>query len=122
MFRYTAAVLSAILFSLVCTANVEARGGRHFGRGAAFGLYFGSPFFGPYGYPYYPYFYPPMVIPVPTAPPTYVERGDGGRRSQSQPLPPNYWYYCADPAGYYPSISQCPSDWIPVAPQPGGKP
>jgi hypothetical protein len=21
------------------------------------------------------------------------------------------WYYCADPAGYYPYVSQCNTDW-----------
>ena len=28
------------------------------------------------------------------------------------------WYYCQNPAGYYPSVPQCPSGWLQVAPQP----
>jgi hypothetical protein len=27
------------------------------------------------------------------------------------------WYYCSDPAGYYPYITQCDTGWQPV---PGG--
>jgi hypothetical protein len=28
--------------------------------------------------------------------------------------PPAYWYRCADPGGYYPSVSECPGGWTPV--------
>jgi hypothetical protein len=28
----------------------------------------------------------------------------------------NYWYYCRDPAGYYPEVPTCPSAWLPVVP------
>ena len=31
---------------------------------------------------------------------------------------PQYWYYCQNPAGYYPSVPQCPTQWLQVAPQP----
>jgi hypothetical protein len=27
---------------------------------------------------------------------------------------PNLWYYCEDPAGYYPYIQQCTGPWQPV--------
>ena len=30
----------------------------------------------------------------------------------------NYWYYCTDPAGYYPYVGSCNQAWIPVVPQP----
>ena len=46
-----------------------------------------------YGYGYYPYdgYY------------------DSGQYSSS-----SMWYYCSDPAGYYPYISQCDTGWQPV--------
>ena len=28
----------------------------------------------------------------------------------------NYWYYCRNPAGYYPDVLSCPSAWLPVVP------
>ncbi len=47
---------------------------------------------------------PPVVVAAP-APPVYTQS-------------PQYWYYCQNPAGYYPSVPQCPSEWLQVAPQP----
>jgi hypothetical protein len=31
--------------------------------------------------------------------------------------PPGYWYYCQEPAGYYPYVQQCPTEWLTVLPQ-----
>ena len=31
---------------------------------------------------------------------------------------PAYWYYCADPQGYYPHLTQCQAGWQMVAPLP----
>ena len=28
----------------------------------------------------------------------------------------NYWYYCRDPAGYYPDVPACQSAWLQVVP------
>jgi hypothetical protein len=38
--------------------------------------------------------------------------------------PQSHWYYCEDPPGYYPHISQCPRGWqpVPVQPGPGAEP
>jgi hypothetical protein len=71
-------------------------------------------YYPPYGYyyPSYPYYYPPVVA-APAAPTTYIERGE----SQSA-APANYWYYCTDPAGYYPYVKECPTEWQKVSPQP----
>jgi hypothetical protein len=34
-----------------------------------------------------------------------------------------YWYYCTDPAGYYPYIKSCPQGWMQVVPSgPPGRP
>jgi hypothetical protein len=32
------------------------------------------------------------------------------------PPPAPLWYYCTDPAGYYPAVSACTVPWTPVAP------
>jgi hypothetical protein len=57
---------------------------------------------------YYPgpsYAYAPPVVVAAPAPPVYTQS-------------PQYWYYCQSPAGYYPSVPQCPSQWLQMAPQP----
>jgi hypothetical protein len=68
-----------------------------------------------YDRPVYPYPYPPAVVvqpvpvPVPVAPPAPPATG----------LPPaQFWYYCDDPAGYYPYVTTCNTQFRPVAPQP----
>jgi hypothetical protein len=93
--------------------------------------YWGWPYYGsygyypyPYGYSYsyaypYPYAYPYAYGysypsgPYVAAPATdYVERG-----SDSAAAPPVTWYYCTDPAGYYPYVPRCNQPWHRVAPQ-----
>jgi hypothetical protein len=32
----------------------------------------------------------------------------------NQSYPTQYWYYCQNPAGYYPYVTQCSSAWQPV--------
>jgi hypothetical protein len=29
----------------------------------------------------------------------------------------NYWYYCTDPAGYFPYVQSCSKAWMQVVPQ-----
>jgi hypothetical protein len=61
-----------------------------------------------YPYPYYPYYdYAPPVVVTPPPPTDYVQR---------EPQP-GYWYYCQDPAGYYPTVAACPGGWVQVAPR-----
>ena len=31
-----------------------------------------------------------------------------------QPYAPQVWYYCSDPAGYYPDVAQCNVQWVTV--------
>jgi hypothetical protein len=73
---------------------------RVFGGGT---VIIGAPFFYPY-YPYYPY-YPPVYAapPVYAEPPVYIEQGGG------------VYYYCPDYNDYYPNVSSCPSQWVPVS-------
>lgn len=44
---------------------------------------------------------PPMVLPPPVA-------------------NEDWWYYCAQPAGYFPNVRVCPIGWTRVAPMPPG--
>lgn len=117
-------------------------GGRWHGDGwhGSVGLYFGGPYWAwgwpyayayPYPYPYryygypyyaYPYHYPypyyePNIEYVPPEPRAYIERSP---RAQ----PTSYWYYCTDPAGYYPYVRNCSKPWIEVVPEnvPGASP
>ena len=81
----------------------------HGHHGSHFGFYFGAPLFWD-PYPYY-YRYPQTVYVQPPPvyiqqEPTYIRRPDG------------YWYYCSNPAGYYPNVRSCPTGWLPVPPQP----
>jgi hypothetical protein len=65
-----------------------------------------------YGYPYgYAYAYPD---PVYAEAPVYVEQSRPAQRE----LASGYWYYCTDPAGYYPYVQSCTQPWMQVAPQP----
>jgi hypothetical protein len=41
---------------------------------------------------------------------------------KSQGSGSNYWYYCRDPAGYYPDAQTCPSGWLQVVPNPTADP
>jgi hypothetical protein len=74
-----------------------------------FGL--GAPVYTPppyYAYPP-PVIYPPPVVYAPppviyTPPPVYQQ-------------PPQTWYYCDNPAGYYPYVASCNSSWRPVQAQ-----
>jgi hypothetical protein len=55
----------------------------------------------------YSYAAPPVVVPE--APPVYIQ-------PEPSPQQPYYWYYCPNPAGYYPYIQVCPPGWMTVVP------
>jgi hypothetical protein len=51
------------------------------------------------GWPYYPYggdYYYPYY---------------GYGYNTGQPSTAQTWYYCSDPAGYYPYVTQCSTSW-----------
>jgi hypothetical protein len=60
------------------------------------------------------------VAPNPeSAPPPAAEQQMPPPPDQGGPVPYEYrWYYCQDPAGYYPYIRDCPKGWTMVAPSP----
>ena len=64
------------------------------------------------------YFYPSPVYPYPDPyqPPVVLQ--------PAQTPASQYWYYCADPAGYYPYVAQCRVNWkqVPASPPPGSEP
>jgi hypothetical protein len=63
-----------------------------------------------WAYPY-PYYYPPAYYaPPPPAPQAPVE-------ATGAP-PPQFWYYCDNPQGYYPYVANCSSAWRQVTPTP----
>jgi hypothetical protein len=69
------------------------------------GFWWGAPWW--WGPAYPGYAAPPVVVQG--EPPVYVQQGQ----------PPAYWYYCPNPAGYYPYITECPAGWLTVVPQAG---
>jgi hypothetical protein len=85
---------------------------------------FGYPYYRPRYYaqpPYYVYAYPPAVAY--SSPPVYIERGDEGTQEGNQIQPaPAFWYFCSEPRGYYPYVSQCPKGWQQVPAQPPANP
>ena len=56
------------------------------------------------------YFYPAPIYPYPEPPVVVV--------TPPPQIPPQYAYYCPNPAGYYPTLPQCPMGWqlVPLAP------
>jgi hypothetical protein len=57
-----------------------------------------------------PYVVAPYVVNTAPAAPVIV---------QSAPEAPatSYWYYCTQPAGYFPYVQQCDQPWMKVVPQ-----
>ncbi len=74
-----------------------------------------------WGAPYYPYYYPYSYYGGSYVAPTYGDQGpatdiqrygDSGAQSDEG----EYWYYCTDPAGYYPQVRDCAKGWLKVVP------
>ncbi|BCS52512.1 hypothetical protein [Geobacter sp. SVR] len=78
-------------------------GGVHFHGGVGVGFYY--PFYSYYPYNYYPYPYSVVVIPETQ---TYAP----------QSATPGYLYYCRESGAYYPTVTQCPGEWMRVVPSP----
>lgn len=108
--------------------NIGAYGNFGYGRGyyPRHRHSYYRPYYRSYGYPnsyYWPAYpsvvYPPVVV-VPPNPPVYIQQQS---TPQVPPVPPasvstNYWYYCENPAGYYPEVERCSDRWIKVPPTP----
>lgn len=82
----------------------------HFGSdydGGRYGFGHGRFLLSPY------YAYHPRKAKKPVAPPVYVQRRNI-ELSATEVLP-EYWHYCSNPKGYYPSVKKCTDGWLPVA-------
>jgi hypothetical protein len=73
-----------------------------------------------YGYPYsVPYTYSPVVVNATPVPQSYIQQDSEAAPAQSAPVPA-YWYYCTQPAGYFPHVQGCSHSWMKVIPQAPG--
>ncbi|KUR74645.1 hypothetical protein [Novosphingobium sp. FSW06-99] len=69
------------------------------------------------------YFYPDAIYPYPT----YIAPLLSVQETPEPPPQTPYWYYCANPVGYYPYVPACPIGWqtVPAVPDdapPGAPP
>jgi hypothetical protein len=50
---------------------------------------------------------------------TYVQQAQAEVAPPPPPTrqPTSYWYYCTEPAGYFPYVQQCTRPWVAVLPQ-----
>ncbi len=53
--------------------------------------------------------YPDSAVTPEPAPPVYAQPG-------TPPDQAGYWYYCQNPPGYYPYVTECPAGWVAVLP------
>jgi hypothetical protein len=115
--------LVALCAAFAWSVPAMAYGHFHGGRvgvviGAGWGPWYYPYYYGPYApyayspYGYAPYGYGPAVAPATT----YIEQGGGQAAPQAQAS--NFWYYCAEPQGYYPYVQQCRNGWQRVSPTP----
>jgi hypothetical protein len=58
------------------------------------------------------YGYPVYSTPEAGASGAYISGAPDQGASSS-----NYWYYCTEPAGYYPYVQNCWRNWMQVVPQ-----
>jgi len=113
----TTLIIAVLVLVATASESAFARRGGHFG-----GRHFGGPrvavgviAVAP-AFLYFPPALPPSAVTVPTAPTTYIERGDP-QPASSQPAG-EWWYYCADSKAYYPYVKECAQSWQRVATEP----
>jgi hypothetical protein len=108
------AVLCGVILLVGSQGSAEA-GGPH-----------GGPYGGPHGGPHIfwdiwlppvwgPWWGPPYPYSYPAPPPVVIQQPPVVQSAPPAPAPV-YWYYCPNPAGYYPYVQQCPSAWMQVVP------
>jgi hypothetical protein len=79
-----------------------------------------------YGYPYgyaYGYSAAPVVAYDTLPTPSFVQQEPAAVATPQDSTPFKYWFYCTQPAGYYPYVKECSQPWLTVVPQaPGQQP
>ncbi len=101
--------------------------------GPRVGFYYGGPGYwggwpyawgAGYAWPYavgagyaWPYAYTPLVVNPAPATQVFIQQ-ESEATTPMQPLPAtSYWYYCTQPAGYFPYVKDCSHAWMKVVPQ-----
>lgn len=119
MKRIVAAALACGLTGLLLAQPASAHGrwhGGHGGHRTQFGFYFGGPLYDPWYRPFPPpVYYEPRTVIIEREPPVYIQREPAPVQPQAQAAAPT-WYYCTNPAGYYPHVPRCNQQWVPVDP------
>lgn len=97
------------------------RGGGHHGGGRGGGVIFVNPY-GYWPYTIYPYPYPYSDAPDASYPPPGPPPPASAQDTANDMPPGPFWYYCDQPAGYYPYVKSCGHDWtaLAIAPPPPG--
>lgn len=121
--KKTGFVVALLLLALFGINSAWAYHGGRAHVGVYFGPYWGPSYYSPYPY-YYPPYYPPVapVVVAPQSPPVYIQQQTAPATAPSAAVQENYWYYCAEPQGYYPYVKECRNGWQKVSPQPSGQP
>lgn len=119
MHRQSLRRCTLLLILAACTSDAAASGGHGHGHGhghGSVGFYFNDPYWwgpDPFFYqPYRPYIYNSPPIIVERDPPVYIQR-----QPAPAPAPTTTWYYCQNPAGYYPYVQSCGQPWLSVDPR-----
>lgn len=91
-------------------------GAFNYGWGFGYGLPYA------YGVPYpygagYPFAYAPVMINATPVAQTYIQQEPSAEAVVQTAPTANYWYYCTQPAGYFPYVQNCSQPWIKVIPQ-----
>lgn len=84
---------------------------------AGFGVGYGAY---AWGYPYVgTYVYTPPVVVTSTVqqPQVFIQQDEAATEPPAQSTPTSYWYYCPQPAGYFPYVKDCNQGWLKVIPQ-----
>jgi hypothetical protein len=87
------------------------------------GYWAGWPYYG-YGYGWgagfaypYTYAYPPLVLNTSPAPQVFIQQEAPAPAAAAALPATSYWYYCTQPAGYFPYVQGCSHAWMKVVPQ-----
>lgn len=113
------------LFGIAADAAARGWGHHgHHGHGGQFSLHLGGPgWWGPYPYTVAPrpyYYYEPRTVIIERQAPVYVERQPEvvvQAPATAAQAAPTVWYYCTNPAGYYPHVPNCTVPWVQVDPR-----
>jgi len=95
--------------------------------GPRVGVYVGAPAYYWGAWPYslgwgwgysWPYATAPLVVTAPSTPAVIVQQQPAAPVAET---PASYWYYCTQPAGYFPYVQNCETSWMKVVPQVPGQ-